>query len=232
MDYSYLERNVEQIKARIAAAAAAAGRDAGGVTLIAAAKYAGADEINHLHRRCGVNDIGENRVQQLLEKWDKLEREGLRIHFIGALQTNKVKYIADKVDLIHSLDSERLAAEINRQAAKHGRVIDVLIEINSGREENKSGVMPEGAEALAVSLEKYPNIRLRGFMTMAPVCDDAGERCKYFRETYDLIVDIWHKKLHNIERPIISMGMSDSFPEAVAEGATCVRVGRSLFVKS
>ena len=215
MDYSYLGRNADRVRSAIADAARAAGRSPDEITLLAATKYAGADEINYLHRSCGIHDIGENRVQSLIEKWDALDREGLRIHFIGSLQTNKVKYIADKVCMIHSLDSDR--------------VIDVLVEINSGREESKGGVLPEDAGELAMSLSAYPNICLRGFMTMAPAGLDYEEQRKYFGETYDLIVDIWHRKLHNIKRPIISMGMSDSFAAAIAEGAGCVRIGRALF---
>jgi pyridoxal phosphate enzyme (YggS family) len=133
--------------------------------------------------------------------------------------------------MIHSVDSEKLAAEINRQAAKFGRVIDVLVEINSGREESKTGVLPEEAEALCIKIRDYPNIHLCGFMTMAPKCENDDDRSKYFRETSQLIIDIWEKKLHNIERPVISMGMSESFETAVRNGSTCVRIGRALFVK-
>ncbi len=231
MDYTYLEKNTAKIREEIKAAAIKAGRNPDDITLLAAVKYAGTDEINYLHRHCGVNDIGENRVQQLLEHWEKLDRDGLSVHFIGSLQTNKVKYIADKVSMIHSLDSEKLAAEIDRQAAKHGRIIDVLVEINSGREESKSGVLPEKAEELCLKISEYPHIRLCGFMTMAPKCENDAERRKYFSETYHLIIDIWQKKLHNIKRPVVSMGMSESFEAAVAEGSTCVRIGRALFVK-
>ncbi len=231
MDYTYLDRNIKKIREEISAAALAAGRSPDDITLLAAVKYADAGEINYLHRHCGIHDVGENRVQQMLGRWDSIEREGLRIHFIGTLQTNKVKYIADRVSMIHSLDSEKLAREIDRQAAMHSRIIDVLVEINSGAEESKSGVLPEEAAEFCLGLDKYPNIKLRGFMTMAPICKDDAERCKYFGQTYDLIVDIWEKKLHNIERPVISMGMSESFGAAIACGSTCVRVGRALFEK-
>ena len=152
MPYTYLDHNLARIKADIDAAARAGGYDPGGVTLMAAVKSADVEEINYLHRTLGVTDIGENRVQQLLERYERLDREGLRIHFIGTLQTNKVKYIIDKVDLIQSLDSERLAQEIERQAAKHGRVMDVLIEINSGHEIAKSGIPPEEAAAFAAAV--------------------------------------------------------------------------------
>jgi uncharacterized pyridoxal phosphate-containing UPF0001 family protein len=118
MDFSYIDRNVEATKERIAKAAEKAGRDPQKITLMAAIKSSDAEEINYIHRTLGIHDVGENRVQQLLERWEKLDREGLRMHFIGSLQTNKVKYIIDKVYLIHSLDSERLAEEINKQAKK------------------------------------------------------------------------------------------------------------------
>lgn len=231
MDYSYLEKNTAAVRGELEAAARSAGRDPSQITLLAAVKYADTETVNYLHTRCGINDIGENRVQQLLARWDGLCREGLNIHFIGSLQTNKVKYIADKVCMIHSVDNKRLADEIERQCAKLGRVMDVLVEINSGREESKTGVLPEEAEPLCAYIADLPHLRLRGMMTMAPRCPDEAGYIKYFSETYDLIIDIWEKKLHNIERPFISMGMSDSFAAAVRCGSTCVRVGSRLFGK-
>lgn len=230
-EYGYIARNVSSVKERIAKAARECGRDPEDIALVAAVKYADVDEINYLHTVCGVNDIGENRVQQLLERYDRLDKHDLRIHFIGKLQTNKVKYIVDKVEMIHSLDSEKLAAEIDSRCAGIGKKMKVLCEINSGREENKSGIMPEEAESFCLSLSKYKNIDLCGFMTMAPNCEKKEDYSKFFSETVDLVLDIWHKKLHNIERPVISMGMSDSFEMAIASGSTAVRVGRGLFVK-
>ena len=230
MEFSYLDRNINGIRTRIEDARTGASRD-DAVTLVVAAKSGTVEEINYFHRACGVNDIGENRVQQLLERYEKLDREGLRIHFIGHLQTNKVKYIIDKVHMIHSLDSERLAEEIQRQAQKHGIVMKVLVEINSGREENKDGVMPEDAAALSLAISRLPHVELCGFMTMAPVCENPADYRKYFDEIYALSLDIWQKTLDNKGRPVISMGMSGSFPEAIASGATAVRVGRRLFEK-
>ncbi len=230
-NFEYISRDVSRIRAEIDSAAIKYGRDPKEITLLAAIKYADADEINYLHTVAGVNTVGENRVQQLIERYDILNRENLSIHFIGSLQTNKVKYIVDKVDLIHSLDSEKLAYEINKQCAKIGKVMDVLCEINCGREENKTGIMPEDAEAFCLGLSKYENIKLKGFMTMAPAGSNFEEYRKYFSETVKLVLDIWHKKLYNIEKPIISMGMSGSFEAAIAEGSTIVRIGRSLFEK-
>ena len=229
--YSYIKRNTDGIKKNIAEAAEACGRNAADIDIVAAVKYADIDEVNYLHTVCGINDIGENRVQQLLERWDTLDREGLNVHFIGSLQTNKVKYIVDKVCMIHSVDSEKLAAEIQRQCAKIGKTMDVLVEINCGREDNKTGILPEDAEALCAKIAEMPNLKLRGFMTMAPRCESDAEYEKYFSETYDLIIDICNKKIYNIESPIISMGMSGSIKAAVRCGSTCVRVGRALFAE-
>ena len=226
-DLSYMDRNVARIRERIEAARSIGGQES--VTLLAAIKYTDAEHVNYLHTALGVADVGENRVQQRLERWDALDKTDLRIHFIGTLQSNKVKYIIDKVCMIHSLDSESLAREIEKQAAKHSLVMDVLVEINSGMEQSKSGLSPEAAEDFCMGLAKYPHIRLRGFMTMAPKCEKKEEYRKYFRETSQLCLDIWQKKLHNIGRPVLSMGMSDSFEIAIEEGADIVRIGRALF---
>ena len=165
--FAYMNDSYDGIQRRIRAAEERVGRN---VTLVAAVKYTDAAHIDYLHRELGACDVGENRVQQLLEHWDTVNREGLRFHFIGKLQTNKVKYIVDKVCMIHSLDSLKLAAEIQKQAAKIGKTIDVLVEINSGGEENKSGVSREEAAELCLSLRDFPNLKLCGFMTMAPQC--------------------------------------------------------------
>ena len=236
MAYEYVQNNVDQVTARIRAAEIAAGREEGSVTMIAAVKYAEDGELRALYD-CGVREFGENRVQQLLAHYEALGEESanVRFHFIGSLQTNKVKYIIDKVVLIHSLDSERLAAEIDRQAAKRGITMDVLVEINSGEEENKGGLAPSEVEAFCERLSEYPRLRLCGFMTMAPKCDKKEDYLKYFRRTYEQVLDIWTKKLHNINRsetPILSMGMSESFEEAIASGSDLVRIGRGLFVRN
>ena len=225
-DLSYVDKNLAAIRARINDAADRSGSRE--VTLLAAVKYTDTEHINYLHS-LGVNDIGENRVQQLLEHWDALNHENLRVHFIGTLQKNKVKYMIDKVSMIHSLDSISLAQEIEKQAAKHGIVMDVLVEINSGMEENKSGISPEDAAAFCEALGQFSHINLRGFMTMAPKCEKNEEYREYFHKTSQLCLDIWQKNLHNIGRPILSMGMSDSFEVAIEEGADIVRVGRALF---
>ena len=230
-DYSYLDRNVERIRNEIKNAAEKSGRDVGEVTLMSAVKSAEVDEINYIHRVLGITDIGENRVQQLLERYELLDKEGLRIHFIGSLQTNKVKYILDKVCLIHSLDSLKLAEEINKQAKKHGLTARVLVEINSGGEESKGGIEPEAAKEFCLSLGSFENIELCGFMTMAPRCEDRKDYYAYFNRTKEIAEDIWKNTLGYSGEPIVSMGMSESFCEAIECGATLVRVGRSMFEK-
>lgn len=227
MDLSYMDQNLADVREKIRTACEKSGNPE--PLLVAAVKYTDAAHIDYLTGTLGVTDLGENRVQQLLEHWESVRREGVRFHFIGTLQSNKVKYIIDKVTLIHSVDSVSLAKEIDRQAAKHDLCMDVLCEINSGREPNKSGVLPEEAPALCEAIASLPHLRLRGFMTMAPHTDDPEDARKFFAETLRMGLDIWQKNLHNIDRPVFSMGMSESFPVAIEEGATIIRVGRSLF---
>ncbi len=228
-DYSYIKRNIEAVKNNIKEAQKSSPYQ-DEVCLLAATKYATAEEINAA-AEYGITDIGENRVQQLLEKYDKLDRDRLNIHFIGSLQKNKVKYIADKVCMIHSLDSISLALEIERQCAKIDKVMDVLVEINIGEEEAKGGILPGEAQGFIDEISGLPHFCVRGIMTMAPKCEKKEDFIKYFKETYSIFLDISHKKLHNIDRAVLSMGMSDSYTVAVSEGSTLVRVGRALFEK-
>ena len=228
--YEYLDNNYQSITDRIKEAAKLS--PSGEIPqMVVAVKYAELDEIEYLARECGIRAIGENRVQQLLSRYSVYNSLGLEIHFIGHLQTNKVKYIIDKVDMIHSLDSLSLAKEIDRQAKRVGRVVDVLVEINSAREDSKGGLLPEQVEEFCAELSQFDNLNLRGFMTMGRKCEKKSEYLKYFCETYQLVLDIWQKKLHNIDVPILSMGMSDSFEEAIKAGATTVRIGRAMFIK-
>ena len=231
MSFEYIDKNVAEVREKIERAKAMANRPNDDVMLLAAVKYAEPAEIEYLYRNAGITHVGENRVQQLLAHREAIDCEGLDFHFIGTLQTNKVKYIIDKVSMIHSLDSIKLAQEIDRQAKKHGIVMDVLVEINSGAEESKSGILPEELESFCTEIEAFENLNHRGFMTMAPKCEKKEEYLKYFQQTYRQVLDIWTKKGHNISRPIISMGMSDSFEEAILCGSDIVRVGRRLFIK-
>ena len=231
MSFEYIDKNVSEVMLKIDEAKRCANRQNDDVMLLAAIKYAEPEEIEYLYHHAGITHVGENRVQQLLAHREAIDCEGLDFHFIGTLQTNKVKYIIDKVSMIHSLDSIKLAREIDRQAKKHGIVMDVLVEINSGAEDSKSGVLPEELEAFCNEIESFENINHRGFMTMAPKCEKKEEYLKYFQQTYQQVLDIWAKKRHNISKPVISMGMSDSFEEAILCGADIVRVGRRLFIK-
>ena len=222
----YIKNNLDAVRAEITAAEREVDR-VGATVMLAAVKYAADGEIAAM-LDAGVTDVGENRVQQLLANLPLYNERDVRVHFIGTLQTNKVKYIADRVDVIHSLDSERLALEIEKRAAAKRRVIDVLVEINSGREESKSGVLPEEAAALCRTVLTLPHLHLAGFMTMGPVCESEAEYRAYFSETVTLGNALW-QSLGLAGEPQYSMGMSQSFPAAIKEGATFVRVGRRLF---
>ncbi|MBQ8546441.1 MAG: tRNA (adenosine(37)-N6)-dimethylallyltransferase MiaA [Clostridia bacterium] len=195
----------------------------GRVSLLAATKMQCATDINYLISQ-GVKIIGENRVNELLEKYDSYDKSA-ELHFIGTLQKNKVKYIIDKVSLIHSLDSYALAEEIDKRAKKINKTMDVLIEVNSGREENKGGIMPESVSEFLGEVSRLENVRVRGLMTMAPKCQSGEEYLKYFSETKEL----FDKLFGGVDDAILSMGMSESYEYAIMAGATIVRVGSKIF---
>ncbi len=197
-------------------------------TLLLATKTRSAEEINYAIS-LGVNAIGENRVQELLAKYDEIQKEGVSLHFIGALQTNKVKYIVDKVDMIESVDRLSLAEEIEKQAAKIGKVMDILLEVNVGGEESKSGLRPEDAPAFAESLARFPHLRVRGVMAIPPVMTDPAVQKQYFEKIVKLYIDISAKKSDNRNMDCISIGMSDDYPIAVECGSTLVRIGTAAF---
>lgn len=228
-DYSYIDRNLASVRARLECAARSAGRRAEDISFLAAVKGADVGEINHLHRELGVEHIGENRVQQLISRYDEIDKQGLKLHFIGKLQRNKVKYIIDKVDMIHSVDSTALANEISLRALKTQGRMKALMEINIGEEPEKSGVMPELAEEMASYINGLEGIELCGFMTMAPICETDAQYREYFARMRELSYGIWSRTLQREGYPELSMGMSGSFEAAVAEGATIVRIGRCLF---
>ena len=207
------------------------------VTLMAVTKTVDVDRINYAIDHCGIRCIGENRVQELCDKYPQLHLDGVSVHLIGSLQSNKVKYIADKVDLIHSLDSLSLAKEIDRQAKKHNRIIDCLIEINIGEEEAKGGIAPDIDTILSFydAAAVYENVRITGLMTIAPNCaalPDADERyMAYFSKTRALFDALVMQRIsRNPEiKPILSMGMSGSFEAAILCGSDIVRVGSGIF---
>lgn len=199
-------------------------------TLIAATKTVPVEVINYAAEQLGLTDIGENRVQELLDKYEAYSPK-LKLHFIGTLQKNKVKYIVDKVSMIHSVDSVGLAEEISKRSLAIGKRMDILLEVNIGREASKSGFLPEEIDDALDKIADLDGVFVRGLMTMAPKCEKSADYLKYFKETYRISVDILAKKQHNIIEPVLSMGMSDSYREAAAVGATAVRVGSALFGK-
>ena len=223
--FEYIRSNYDSLLAEVASLSEKAGRE---ITLVAVTKSGSDEEILAL-AKAGVADVGENRPGELKRRGDLMRGAGYtpRLHEIGNLQRNKVKLIIEDVYLIHSLDSLALAAEIDKQARRVGRTVPVLIEINSAREEQKGGVLPEEAEDFLLSLREFPSITVAGLMTMGPVCETAEEMRPYFRATKELFDRL--NRNHGFVGGILSMGMSDSYAVAIEEGATLIRVGRKLF---
>ncbi len=221
------DRNFEEIKQKIAAAAAVSGRSAEDIILLAATKTVSADRINYAIEQ-GITYIGENRVQELLSKDSEVSPAAHR-HFIGHLQTNKVKDIVDRVEMIESVDSLRLAEKIGAECKKRGKVMDVLLEVNIGNEESKSGFTPEGIYEEIDELLEIEGIRVCGIMSIPPVFTDRATGRKFFERLYDIFVDISDKKLDNSNRLYLSMGMSSDYDLAIECGANIVRIGTGLF---
>ena len=223
-----LEENVRQVKENIAAAAREVGRDPSEITLVAATKVQTDDTVRAVIA-AGVTICGENRVQEMTTHLEPDSYAGAAIHFIGHLQTNKVNKVVGRVDLIESVGSEHLLEAINKEAAKLGLIQDILLEVNVGGEESKSGISPEEVEALAQKAVALPNVRLRGLMAIPPVAGPEGNR-GFFHEMHQLFVDIRRKIADNeSEINCLSMGMSGDYADAVREGATLVREGTALF---
>lgn len=223
-----LEENIRKVRETIAQAAREVGRDPAEVTLVAATKTQ-SDETVRAAIAAGITVCGENRVQEMTAHLDADAYAGAGLHFIGHLQTNKVRQVVGRVDMIESVDSEHLLLAIEKEAAKLGVVQDVLIEVNIGGEESKSGVAPEEVEALARLACELPHVRLRGLMAIPPVVSDKGNR-GFFHKMYEIYVDIKQKMDNNRSMiDCLSMGMSGDYADAVREGATHVRVGTALF---
>jgi pyridoxal phosphate enzyme (YggS family) len=224
-----IAQNIAQVQAEIAKAAALAGRSVEEITLIAASKTQSSETIRQAIQ-AGITVCGENRVQELLPHLEDGAYEGAAVHFIGHLQTNKVRQVVGEVSLIQSVDSTRLLDEIEKQAQKRGIIQDILLEVNIGREENKGGVMPEALDDLVSYTEACPHIRLRGLMCIPPAEATDAELRSFFASTRQLFVDIRNKIGNNNSNiDCLSMGMSGDFALAIAEGATMVRVGTALF---
>ena len=223
-----IAENLALVQEKIARAAKASGREPGDVLLVGATKMNDAARVKEAIA-AGLPCCGENRVQELLEKNAEGAYEGAQLHFIGTLQKNKAKYLVGLVSLIHSVDSEALMREIGRQAEKRGLTQDILLEINTGGEVSKSGFRPEELPAALEKAGEIPGIRVRGLMTVPPICRAPEENLPYFRLLRQLFIDNGEKKYDNVHMDFMSMGMSGDYEAAIACGANIVRVGTAIF---
>ena len=222
-----LKEQLKEVEHRIQAACDRAGRKREEVTLIAVSKTKPVSMIEETYQ-LGIHVYGENKVQELTEKYEILPKD-IEWHMIGHLQTNKVKYIVDKVALIHSVDSLRLAETIENEAAKHNVTVPILIEVNVAQEESKFGLKTEEVLSLVESVAALPHINIKGLMTIAPYVEDPEENRGIFRQLKKLSVDIAAKNINNVNMSVLSMGMTGDYQVAVQEGATMVRVGTGIF---
>ena len=223
-----IAENVARIRKELTDAAIAAGRDPARIQLCAATKMNDANAVRQAIA-AGVDCCGENRVQELTKKAAENAYHGAPVHFIGHLQTNKVKQVVGKVDLIQSVDSLRLLEAINKEAARQGICQRILLEVNVGKEESKSGFGAEELPSVLAQMSNFPNIRVCGLMAIPPICENSTQSVKFFQEMYNLSVDITAKKYDNVSVDVLSMGMSDDFREAIACGSTMIRVGTAIF---
>ena len=223
-----IAENIAAIRKRIDAAAIAAGRDPKKIKLCAATKMNDADAVRQAIAS-GVDLCGENRVQELVQKQKENAYEGAPVHFIGVLQTNKVKQVVGKVDVIQSVDRINLLEAIQKEAAKQGLQQDIFLEVNVGQEASKSGFAPEEVLPLLEHIGDFPNIFVRGLMAIPPISEKSGDNRKFFQEMLQLSVDISAKKYDNVLVECLSMGMSDDFEDAVACGSTMIRIGTAIF---
>lgn len=223
-----VEENLKAIRENIAQAAVQSGRKPEDITLLAATKTVPVEVINH-SIELGVDCIGENKVQELTEKYDSYLLDRCRLHFIGHLQVNKVKYLIGRVAMIQSVDSEKLAKEISRLSLKHNVITDVLLEVNIGREENKSGVLPEALPELLEKVSVLPAVRVRGLMAIPPAGAPSKETDDYFLQMNKYFIDTKGKRIDNVHMDYLSMGMSADYAQAVRAGANMVRIGTVLY---
>ena len=222
-----LRENFRQVEENIRRACGRAGRDPGDVTLIAVSKTKPVELLREAYD-LGTRVFGENKVQEIVEKYEALPKD-IHWHMIGHLQRNKVKYIIDKVDLIHSVDSVRLAETIEKEAAKHDLTANILLEVNVAEEESKFGLKVDEVEQVVDEIAKFSHIKVCGLITIAPFVENPEENRPYFRRLRNLSVDIGGKNVDNVTMSILSMGMTNDYEVAVEEGATMVRVGTGLF---
>ena len=226
--FTDIKYNYDFINEKIAEAAMKAGKTRDDITFLSATKTVEPEYINYAIS-LGLSYIGENKVQELLSKYDEYNLENCSLQFIGHLQSNKVKQIVGKVDLIQSIDSIKLAKEVSKCSLKNNITSDILVEVNIGKEENKSGVMPEMLEELVEEISTLPAVNVKGWMTIPPICEKNDEIRKYYEKMNRLFLDISSKKLDNVSMDILSMGMSSDYYEAILEGANMVRIGSALF---
>lgn len=224
-----IKSNLEAVVHKVNAAAARAGRDPSDIKLIGVTKTIDTARIKAAYD-CGISDFGENRVQELCKKADILDIN-CNWHLIGHLQTNKVKYIIDRVSLIHSLDSHDLAVEINRRAESAGRIADVLVQVNVAGEDSKFGIRPEETLGFIKDVSRMGNIRVKGLMTIAPLAVDPEDVRWVFAGLGKLRIDISRENIDNVDMTCLSMGMSNDFEVAIEEGSNMVRIGTALFGK-
>lgn len=222
-----LKENLDIVRENIKRACDRAGRSYDEITLIAVSKTKPLSDIETL-MQYGETEFGENKVQELVDKYETISSP-VHWHLIGHLQTNKVKYIVDKVSLIHSVDSVHLAKEIEKEAAKHNLIVDILIQVNIAHEDTKFGIDETAVYDLLNEIKDYPHIRVNGLMTIAPFVDNAEENRIHFRKMNQLLLDIKSKNIDNINMNILSMGMTNDYEVAIEEGATMVRVGTGIF---
>ena len=222
-----IQENIKLVEENIKKACEKVGRDVNEVTLIAVSKTKPYTEIEEA-LPTGVKDYGENKVQELCDKYEILPKD-IKWHMIGHLQRNKVKYLVGKVSLIHSVDSIRLAEQIEKEYAKADEIANILIEVNMAQEESKFGITSEETEQLVREIAKFPHIRIKGLMTIAPYTDNPESNRVYFRNMKKLSVDIENKNIDNVSMSVLSMGMTGDYQVAVEEGATLVRVGTGIF---
>ncbi len=219
--------NYKRIKENVAETAVKAGRNENDVRLMCVTKTVESEYINPV-LDIGADLIGENRVQEYVGKLDTLHLDGVEKHIIGHLQTNKVKYIAGRVDMIESVDSIKLANAIDKEFKKVDAVANVLVEVNIGKEESKSGTEPEMLDELIYQIAELPNVKIKGLMTIPPICDDNEVRA-YFSKMHKAFEDIKSKHINNVDMDILSMGMSGDYELAVLEGSNIVRIGSAIF---
>lgn len=225
--YTYIQENLREVKDRVAQAAIKSGRQPEDITLIAVTKTLPVDVINAAIG-FGVADIGENKVQEVMDKYDQVIG-GPKWHLIGHLQTNKVKYIIDKVSLIHSVDSFRLAEEISKRAEKAGLIMEILVQVNVAEESTKFGLSVEEVSELVEAISVLPGIRIKGLMTIAPFIDDETELRKYFSQMKEIFETLKKTMYNKADMTYLSMGMTNDYELAIEEGANMVRIGTGLF---